>query len=103
MELAWAVMDSLASGASLRESFSLQPFAVNLVNAHKATDKIPVLLIQETASAWGPGKLARRFWMIGVVNEITFNATILRARFSFVDQDRMIDAEPRISCEKSDE
>src|SRR2546423_13668658 len=82
---------------------SLEPFAVDLIDENKTTDKIPIFLIRETKSARGPGKLARRFGVIGVVNEITCNSIILRDRFSFVHQDRVIDAETRISCEKSDE
>ncbi len=39
----------------------LEPFAVNLINAHEASDKIPIFLIREAASVRGPGKLARRF------------------------------------------
>ena len=76
MALVWAVMVDLASSAPLRESFSLEPFAVNLVNAHKATDKVPVLLIRKRARLGGPDQLAGRFWMIGIVNEIAFHSRI---------------------------
>src|SRR5437016_5174882 len=87
----------------LNESFLLQPLAVNLINANEAADEIPIFLICESMIAGGPGQLTRRFRMIRVVNEITFNSIILRGRFSFVDQDRVIDAETRISGEKTDE
>src|SRR6266567_8194070 len=83
------------------ESFSLQRLAVNLINANEATDEIPIFLICESTVAGGPGELTRRFRMIGVVNEITVNSIILRGRFSFVDQHRVIDAETRVSCEKT--
>lgn len=42
-------------GYPSKESSLLQPFAVNLINANKTSDKIPVFLIRETASARGPG------------------------------------------------
>src|SRR6266853_5377010 len=87
----------------LNESFLLQPLAVNLINANEAANEIPIFLICESTVAGGPGELARRFWMIGVVNEIAVNSIILGGRFSFVDQDRVIDAETRISGEKTDE
>ena len=87
----------------MNESFLLQPLAVNLINANEAADEIPIFLICESSVAGGPGELTRRFWMIGVVNEITFDSTILGGRFSFVDQDRVIDAETRVSGEKTDE
>ena len=96
-------MDYLACWSPLNESFSLQPLAVNLINVNEAADEIPIFLICESTVAGGPGELTRRFRMIRVVNEITVNSTILRGRFSFVDQDRVIDAEARISCEKTDE
>ena len=98
-----AVMGSLAFGPPSGESSLLQPFAVNLINANRTSDKIPVFLIRETVGARGPGQLARRFGMIGVVSEVTFNSIILRGGFSLVDQDCVIDAETRISCEKTGE
>jgi hypothetical protein len=39
------VTDSLAFGVPVRESLLLQRFAVNLINANKAADKIPIFLI----------------------------------------------------------
>ena len=84
-------------GRLSKESSLLQPFAVNLINANKTSDKIPVFLIRETASARGPDKLARRFGMIGVINEIMFESIILRERLSLIDQDCVIDAEAGIS------
>ena len=65
-------------GAPFRESLLLQRFAVNLINANEAADKIPILLIRESAIAWRPGKLARRLWMIGIVHEIVINPGIRR-------------------------
>ena len=47
-ELVSAVTESLAL-CSVKESLLLQWFAVNLINANKATDKIPVLLIRKSA------------------------------------------------------
>ena len=81
----------------------LEPLAVNLINANEAADEIPIFLVCESMIVGGPGDLTRRFRMIRVVNEITVNSTILRGRFSFVDQNRVVDAETRISCEKTDE
>ena len=43
----------------IRESLLLQRFAVNLINANKAADKIPILFIRESAIVRGPGQLAR--------------------------------------------
>jgi hypothetical protein len=60
----------------VRESLLLQRFAVNLINADKAADKIPILLIRKSAIACRPGKLARRLWMIRIVNEIVINPGI---------------------------
>jgi hypothetical protein len=62
----------------------LEPLAVNLINTNKASDKVPIFLIREAASVRGPGKLARRFWMIGVVDEIAFNSGIRRKRFLLI-------------------
>ena len=95
--------DGLSGIGVPKESFSLQPLAVNLKNVHKAADEIPIFLIPESTIEGGPGELTRRFRMIGVVNEITINSSTLSGRFSFVDQDRVVDAETRISCEKTDE
>src|SRR5437762_3052610 len=87
----------------LNESFLLQPLAVNLINANEAADEIPIFLICESIVAGGPGELTRRFRMIGIVNEITFDSTIPGDRFSFVDQDGVIDAERRIRRKKTSE
>jgi len=62
----------------IRESLLLQRFAVNLINANEAADKIPIPLIRESAIAWRPSKLARRLWMIGIVHEIVINPGIRR-------------------------
>ena len=68
-DLVWAKMDSLA-WSFRKESFLLQRFAVNLINANNAAYKIPVLLIRESTIVCRPGKLARRLWMIWIVHEI---------------------------------
>ena len=60
----------------IRESLLLQRFAVNLINANKAADKIPILLIREGAIVCRPGKVARRLWMIRIVHEIAINPGI---------------------------
>ena len=60
-------------GAPVKESLLLQWFAVNLINANKAADKIPILLIRKSAIACRPGEIARRLWMIGIVHEIVIN------------------------------
>src|SRR5438552_14277946 len=82
---------------------SLQPLAVNLINANKAANKIPIFLIRKSASARGPGKLARRFRMIRIVNEITLDTGIRRHLFSLINQDGMIDAKTRVRGEKANE
>jgi hypothetical protein len=46
----------------------LQPFAVNLINANEAPDKIPIFLVGKTTSARRPDKLARRFRVVRIVN-----------------------------------
>jgi hypothetical protein len=46
----------------------LQPFAVNLINANEAPDKIPIFLVRKTTSARRPDKLARRFRVVRVVD-----------------------------------
>ena len=76
-ELVSAETDSLA-WTLFKESLLLQRFAVNLINANKAADKIPVLLIRESAIVCRPGKVARRLWMIWIVNEIVINPGIRR-------------------------
>ena len=76
-DLVWAEMDSLA-WSFRKESFLLQRFAVNLINAKKAAYKIPILLIRESAIVCRPGKLARRLWMIWIVHKIAINAGIRR-------------------------
>lgn len=63
-------------GAPFRESLSLQPFAVNLIDVHIAAYEIPIFLIRKTTSVRRPGKLARRLWMVGIVNQIAFDSGI---------------------------
>ena len=90
-------------GALVKESLLLQRFAVNLINANNAADKIPVLLIRESAIVCRPGKLARQLCMIWIVYEIAINPGIRRRRFQLINQNRVIDGEPGISCKKCDE
>ena len=65
-------------GISARESLLLERFAVNLINANKPADKIPILLIRKSAIVCRPGKIARRLWMIRIVHEIVINPGIGR-------------------------
>src|SRR6266850_4754704 len=101
-ELVWAETDSLA-WRSRNESLLLQRFAVNLINANKAAYKVPVLLIRKSAIVCRPGKVARQLWMIWIVYEIAINPGIRRRRFQLINQNRVIDGEPGISCKKCDE
>ena len=55
---------------SLGESVLLQRFAVNLIDADKAADEIPIFLIRKRAIVGRPGEIARRLWMIRIVNQI---------------------------------
>src|SRR4051794_4034262 len=87
-ELVSAEMESLA-WSSRKESLLLQRFAVNLINANNAADKIPIFLIRESTISCRPGKLARRLRMIWIVNEITI-AGIRRRRFQLINQNGMI-------------
>ena len=84
-EPVWAVTVDLASMLPTRESLLLQPFAVNLINAHIAAYEIPIFLIGETAGVRGPGKLTRRLWMIRIVSEIAFDSRIRRKRLSLIN------------------
>src|SRR5215471_3509173 len=70
---------------STRNDKLLQPFAVNLVNAHKASDEIPILLIRESSSVWRPAKLSRRFWMIWIVNQIALDSWIRGKTILFIN------------------
>src|ERR1700757_125968 len=87
----------------VREWLLLQRFAVNLIDTNKAADKIPILLIRKSAIACRPGKVARRLWMIRIVHKIMINPGIRRSRFQFVNQNRVINAEPGVRCKKCDE
>ena len=69
----------------LRESLSLHPFAVNLINAHEAADEIPVLLIGKRARLRRPNQLARRLRMIRIVNQIAFVPRIRRKQLSLIN------------------
>src|SRR6266487_1007417 len=86
---------------SARNDKLLQQFAVNLINAYIAAYEIPIFLIGETASVRGPGKLARRFWMVRIVNQIALNPRIRRKRLSLINQDGVIDAETWESSKKT--
>ena len=79
----------------------LQPFAVNLINAHIAAYEIPIFLTGKTAGVRGPGKLARRLWMIRIVSEIGFDSRIRRKRLSLINQEGVIDAETGESSKKT--
>ena len=61
---------------SLKESILLQWFAVNLINANEAADKIPILLIRKSAIVCRPAEIAGRLWMIGIIHEIVINPGI---------------------------
>src|SRR5215469_13303985 len=78
----------------------LQPLAVNLINAHIAADEVPILLKGETAGVRRPGKLARRFWMVGIVNQIAFNSRVRRKRLSLKNQNGVIDGKTGESSKK---
>ena len=60
----------------IRESLLLQRFAVNLINANEAADKIPILLIRKSAIVCRPAEIAGRLWMIGIIHEIVINPGI---------------------------
>ena len=63
----------------------LQPLAVNLINADVAANEIPVFLIRKTPRVRGPYELARRFWVIGIVNEIALNSGIRGKRLLLIN------------------
>jgi hypothetical protein len=58
-EPVWVVTEFLAFSTFLRESFLLQPLVINLINANGAPNEIPIFFVRKTASARGPGQLAR--------------------------------------------
>jgi hypothetical protein len=70
---------------SARNDKLLQPLAVNLINANEAPNEIPIFLVRKTASARGPDKLTRRFWVVRIVNEIAFNSGIRRKRLLLIN------------------
>jgi hypothetical protein len=70
---------------SARNDKLLQPLAVNSINANEATNKIPIFLVRKTASARRPDKLARRFRVIRIVNEIALNSRIRRKRLLLIN------------------
>src|SRR6266699_5278637 len=96
-------MGCLAWCSPFNESFLLQRFAVNLKDANETTNEIPIFLIGNSPSAGEPGKLARRFRMIGIISDIALDSAARRERFSFVDQNRVIDPETRVSGKKTNE
>ena len=83
--------------------YSLQPFAVNLVNSSVAADKFLVLLIIENTQAGRPLQFPRRIRMVGVVGEIVFDSIAGTRRFSRVNQHGMIDRKPWITRQITDE
>src|SRR5581483_749757 len=85
------------------DSVSLHCFAVNLINAHKAADKIDVLLVSERPFPGRPRQFARRFCMVGIVNEITFQIFAGAGALAAVDQHRVVDAHFWIRREKCHE
>ena len=87
VESAWGVMGLLAFSTFFRESFLLQPLAVNLINANRAPNEIPIFFVRKTASARGPGQLARQFGMIGIINELALDSRIRRKRLLLINQD----------------
>jgi hypothetical protein len=70
---------------SARNDKLLQPFAVNLINANEAPNEIPIFLVRKTARVRGPDKLARRFWVIRIVNKIALNSRIRRKRLLLIN------------------
>ena len=70
---------------SARNDKLLQPFAVNLINANEASNEIPIFLVRKTARVRGPDKLARRFRVIRIVNEIALNSRIRRKRLLLIN------------------
>src|SRR5204863_2268961 len=83
--------------------YSLQPFAVNLVNSSVAADKFLVLLIIENTQAGRPLQFPRRIRMVGVVGEIVFDSIAGTRRLSRVNQHGMIDRKPWITRQITDE
>ncbi len=63
----------------------LQPLVINLVNTNGASNEIPIFFVRKTASVRGPSQLARRFRVIGIVNEIALDSRIRRKRLLFID------------------
>src|SRR4029450_6346043 len=90
-------------GAPITKSFLLQPLAVNLVNAHEASDEIYIFLISKRARFPRPGKLTRRFRVIRIISGILLNSGIWGERLSFIDQNRVIDRDSRKGAEISNE
>ena len=101
-ERVWARMGFLAL-AFLTKSFLLQPLAVNLVNAHEAADEICIFLISKRARFPRPGKLARRFRVIGIISVIPLNSALWGERLLLIDENRVIDRDTRKSAEITNE
>ena len=76
---------SWLAGGLTRNDKLLQPLVINLVNTNGASNEIPIFFVRKTASARGPSQLARRFWVIGIVNEIALDSRIRRKRLLFID------------------
>jgi hypothetical protein len=63
-------------GAAVLRSLLLKRFAVDLINTHKAADKIPIFLIRKTSGVRRPGQLAWRFRMVRIVDKIGLDSRI---------------------------
>ncbi len=64
---------NVKSNTEHRKSNSLQPLAINLIDAREAADEVNILLIGEGVITGRPSQLAWRFGMVWVVNKITFD------------------------------
>jgi hypothetical protein len=101
--LVQGVLGYLALVCSSNESFLLEPLAVNLVNAHEASDEIHIFLISKSARFLRPGKLTRRFGVIGIISGIPLNSGVWGHGLSFIHQNRVIDRDSRESAELSND
>src|SRR5437899_5843036 len=83
----WAIWHGYSP---LTESFLLQRLAGKLINTNGSADEIPIFLIRKSTSAGGPGKLMRRFRMIGVVSMRPFKSAVRRDAPSVIDLNLII-------------
>src|SRR5436190_12135678 len=77
----------------------LQPLTVNLVNPHEASYEIHIFLISKRARFPRPGKLTRRFGVVGIISGIPLNSGVWGRGLSFIDQNGVIDRNSRESAE----